>query len=58
MLIASEGTGVIQIKEEDDIPILNTLFSFTNKMWDMDYYFEEDEVWFTYRNDTYRLVDI
>lgn len=54
MLIAISGTAVIKVTEEEDVPVLNTIFPLTTKMWDLDYYYEEDEIWFSYQNVTYR----
>lgn len=54
VLIAISGTAVIKVTEEEDVPVLNTIFPLTTKMWDLDYYYEEDEIWFSYQNVTYR----
>lgn len=48
------GTAIVKFTEENGGWTKDSLFPLSTKMWDMDYYYEEDEIWFSYKNKTYR----
>lgn len=48
------GSAILKLTEEDDLPVLDTIVPLKTKMWDMNYYFAGDEIWYSYQNNTYR----